>query len=115
LTSLNSKIFYHLRDLKRSTSIGFFLARLLAAILWVPVPRRGALEATRRCLLTESKQRSQQAPPIDLDPRAFKRGDAATTIVSHIGATIWRCDDDADGNACFEIALFRSLCQSFWD
>lgn len=51
--------------------------------------------------------------PIDLDPRAFKPGDAATTIVSHIGATIWRCDDGADGTACFEIALFRSLAQSF--
>ncbi|MGX9425337.1 MULTISPECIES: sarcosine oxidase subunit gamma [Bradyrhizobium] len=53
--------------------------------------------------------------PIDLDPRAFKPGDAATTIVSHIGATIWRCDDGADGSACFEIALFRSLSQSFWE
>ncbi|MGY3617200.1 sarcosine oxidase subunit gamma [Bradyrhizobium sp. USDA 10063] len=53
--------------------------------------------------------------PIDLDPRVFKPGDAATTIVSHIGATIWRCDDGADGSACFEIALFRSLSQSFWE
>ena len=53
--------------------------------------------------------------PIDLDPRAFKPGDAATTIVSHIGAIIWRCDDGADGSACFEIALFRSHAQSFWE
>jgi sarcosine oxidase subunit gamma len=51
--------------------------------------------------------------PIDLDPRAFKPGGAATTIVSHIGATIWRCGDEMDGSACFEIALFRSLSQSF--
>jgi methylglutamate dehydrogenase subunit D len=53
--------------------------------------------------------------PIDLDPRAFKPGDAATTIVSHIGATMWRCEDDTNGSACFEIALFRSLSQSFWE
>jgi sarcosine oxidase subunit gamma len=53
--------------------------------------------------------------PVDLDPREFKPGDAATTIVTHIGATIWRCDDGADGSACFEIALFRSLSQSFWE
>jgi methylglutamate dehydrogenase subunit D len=53
--------------------------------------------------------------PIDLDPRAFKPGDAATTIVSHIGATIWRCDDDAGGGAVFEIAVFRSLSESFWE
>lgn len=51
--------------------------------------------------------------PIDLDPRAFEPGDAATTIVSHIGATIWRCQDSADGGARFEIALFRSLSRSF--
>ena len=51
---------------------------------------------------------------VDLHPRAFRVGDAATTIVAHIGATIWRCDDDADGSARFEIAVFRSLAQSFW-
>jgi len=53
--------------------------------------------------------------PIDLDPRAFKLGDAATTVVSHVGVTIWRCEDGTDGSACFEIALFRSHSQSFWD
>lgn len=52
---------------------------------------------------------------IDLDPRAFKPGDAATTIVAHIGATIWRCDDNADGAAAFEITVFRSLAHSFWE
>ncbi|WP_249167591.1 sarcosine oxidase subunit gamma [Bradyrhizobium elkanii] len=52
--------------------------------------------------------------PIDLDDRAFKSGDAATTIVSHIGATIWRREDAPDGTACFEISLFRSLAHSFW-
>ncbi|VIO81348.1 sarcosine oxidase subunit gamma [Bradyrhizobium ivorense] len=52
--------------------------------------------------------------PIDLDGRAFNSGDAATTIVSHIGATIWRREDAPDGSACFEISLFRSLAHSFW-
>jgi sarcosine oxidase subunit gamma len=52
--------------------------------------------------------------PIDLDARVFKSGDAATTIVSHIGATIWRREDAPDGTACFEISLFRSLAHSFW-
>ncbi len=50
---------------------------------------------------------------IDLDPRSFKPGDAATTIVSHIGATIWRREDKADGTAVFEITVFRSLAHSF--
>ncbi|WP_454643747.1 sarcosine oxidase subunit gamma [Bradyrhizobium liaoningense] len=53
--------------------------------------------------------------PIDLDARAFRVGDAASTIVSHIGATIWRRDDAADGSPCFEISLFRSLAKSFLD
>jgi sarcosine oxidase subunit gamma len=50
---------------------------------------------------------------IDLHPRAFEPGAAATTIVAHIGATMWRCEDNSDGSACFEIALFRSLAKSF--
>lgn len=53
--------------------------------------------------------------PIDLDPRAFGIGDAASTIVSHIGVTIWRRDDTASGSPCFEISLFRSLAESFLD
>jgi methylglutamate dehydrogenase subunit D len=52
--------------------------------------------------------------PIDLDVSSFRSGDAATTLVSHIGATIWRCDDDKDGCACFEIAVARSMTESFW-
>jgi methylglutamate dehydrogenase subunit D len=52
---------------------------------------------------------------IDLDSRAFKPGDAATTFVSGIGATIWRCEDDPDGNAAFKITVYRSLAHSFWD
>ncbi|MCP1845669.1 heterotetrameric sarcosine oxidase gamma subunit [Bradyrhizobium sp. USDA 4524] len=50
---------------------------------------------------------------VDLHPRTFEIGAAATTIVAHIGASIWRCEDKADGSACFEIALFRSLAKSF--
>lgn len=50
---------------------------------------------------------------IDLHPRAFEIGAAATTIVAHIGASIWRCEDNFDGSACFEIALFRSLAKNF--
>jgi methylglutamate dehydrogenase subunit D len=50
---------------------------------------------------------------IDLHPRVFETGAVATTIVANIGATIWRREDNVDGSACFEIALFRSLAKSF--
>jgi sarcosine oxidase subunit gamma len=52
---------------------------------------------------------------IDLDVRSFKPGDAATTVVSHIGATIWRREDTPDGTGSFEIAVFRSLAHSFFE
>lgn len=52
--------------------------------------------------------------PIDLHPRIFRSGDVAVTVAAHIGATLWRLDDDPDGLAVYEIAVFRSLAESFW-
>ena len=51
--------------------------------------------------------------PIDLHERAFPPGAAATTVAAHIGAIIWR-NEDQDGCASFDIAVFRSLSRSFW-
>jgi sarcosine oxidase subunit gamma len=53
--------------------------------------------------------------PIDLHARAFRTGDVAGTVVSHIGVTLWRLDDREDGAPVFEIIVFRSLAGSFWD
>jgi sarcosine oxidase subunit gamma len=52
--------------------------------------------------------------PVDVHPGAFKVGDVANTVAAHMGATLWRLEDDADGSAVFEIAVFRSLADSFW-
>jgi sarcosine oxidase subunit gamma len=52
--------------------------------------------------------------PIDLHPRAFAPGAVASTTASHVGATLWRLEDAADGSPVFEIAVFRSLAGSFW-
>jgi sarcosine oxidase subunit gamma len=51
---------------------------------------------------------------LDLHARAFAVGDVAATIVSHIGATLWRLDDGKDGSPVFEVVIFRSLASSFW-
>ena len=51
--------------------------------------------------------------PIDLHNRAFPPGTVAVTAVSHVGAIIWRLDDLEDGAPVFEIAVFRSLLDSF--
>lgn len=52
--------------------------------------------------------------PLDLHERAFGPGSVASTTASHVGATLWRLEDAADGSAVFEIAMFRSFAGSFW-
>jgi heterotetrameric sarcosine oxidase gamma subunit len=52
--------------------------------------------------------------PIDLHERAFAAGDVAATNASHVGVTLWRLDNAADGSPVFEITLFRSFVGSFW-
>ena len=48
--------------------------------------------------------------PIDLHPRAFAEGDAAQTMVAHIGVLIWQIAADP----VYEIAVPRSSFASFW-
>lgn len=52
--------------------------------------------------------------PLDLHPRAFDPGSAASTIASHVPVTLWRLADGSDGSAVFEIAAPRSYAGSFW-
>jgi len=48
--------------------------------------------------------------PIDLDPRVFKPGDVATTLVAHIGVQI----DMLDARPTYQLAAPRSMAGSFW-
>jgi sarcosine oxidase subunit gamma len=48
--------------------------------------------------------------PIDLHPRAFGPGSAATSTISLMGVQLWQ----VDGAPTYDIALFRSLSASFW-
>jgi heterotetrameric sarcosine oxidase gamma subunit len=52
--------------------------------------------------------------PIDLHPRAFAVGDVAATVLAHMGALLWRLEDDANGAAVIELAVFRSFAASLW-
>jgi heterotetrameric sarcosine oxidase gamma subunit len=47
--------------------------------------------------------------PIDLDPGAFAIGDVASSILAHIGVTIWRTDASS-----YEVAVPRSFAGDFW-
>jgi sarcosine oxidase subunit gamma len=47
--------------------------------------------------------------PIDLDPRVFRTGQAALTIVGHINVQFWQVDD----LPTYDFAIFRSFAASF--
>ena len=47
---------------------------------------------------------------LDLHPRAFGPGDAAVTVIAHIGAQLWQLDD----RPTYEIAVYRSFAGSLW-
>lgn len=53
--------------------------------------------------------------PVDLHPRAFSIGDAAVTTAAHIGVTLWRLQDDPADSSVFELAVPRSMAESFWE
>jgi heterotetrameric sarcosine oxidase gamma subunit len=53
--------------------------------------------------------------PVDVQESAFRVGNVAVTVAAHIGVTLWRREDDAQGRAVFELAVFRSLAKSFWE
>jgi heterotetrameric sarcosine oxidase gamma subunit len=48
--------------------------------------------------------------PIDLHPRAFAPGNAATSTISLMGVQLWQVDD----KPTYDLALFRSVSESFW-
>ena len=48
--------------------------------------------------------------PIDLHPRAFETGSAATSTISLMGVQIWQVDDAPT----YDLAIFRSVSASFW-
>lgn len=52
--------------------------------------------------------------PIDLHPRSFAVGAAATAAAAQIPVHLWRLEDGTGGHPVFEIAVPRSLAVSFW-
>lgn len=47
---------------------------------------------------------------VDLHPRAFRPGDAASTIIAHVGVQLWQLDE----GPTYDLAVFRSMSGSFW-
>jgi len=48
--------------------------------------------------------------PIDLHPRAFRRDDAALTVIAHIGVQLWQVDE----TPTYELLVAASMAGSFW-
>jgi heterotetrameric sarcosine oxidase gamma subunit len=53
-----------------------------------------------------------QLVPVDVHPRAFEHGMAATTSTNHIGISLWRLRDSDAGHAVFNFAVYRSYARS---
>ncbi len=51
---------------------------------------------------------------IDFHPRVYKPGDVSITMAAHIGALVWRLENDIENYPAFEIAVSRSFADSFW-
>lgn len=51
---------------------------------------------------------------IDLHPRVFKIGDAASTAAALIGVIVWRRKDQERGEPTFDIAVYRSYAGGLW-
>jgi sarcosine oxidase subunit gamma len=49
--------------------------------------------------------------PLDLHPRAFPPGHAASTLCAHVAVTLWRTDDDD----AFVVSVARGFALSFWE
>jgi methylglutamate dehydrogenase subunit D len=64
--------------------------------------------------LSGSNVRDQLAKvvPVDLHARAFAVGDAVSTVAGHMNVILWRLEDEPEGSAVFEIAVFRSFAES---
>lgn len=56
-----------------------------------------------------ARESMMKSAAIDLDPSAFKVGDAATTVAAHIGLTFWQTSESPS----YEIAIARSYAPSF--
>jgi heterotetrameric sarcosine oxidase gamma subunit len=52
--------------------------------------------------------------PIDLHPRTFGVGQAASTAIGHAPSRIWRVEDSALGVPAFELATSRSYAANVW-
>ncbi len=52
--------------------------------------------------------------PLDLHPRVFPVGAAVSTMLLHMGALLWRLEDEQDGRAVFELAVFRSYARGLY-
>ena len=74
-----------------------------------------AAQTDGRCVLRLSGPMARKVlakgVTIDLHPRVFNPGDTALTQVHHIGVHLWQLD----AVPTYEVALFRSFAESFWD
>jgi methylglutamate dehydrogenase subunit D len=57
----------------------------------------------------QARELLQKGAFIDLHPDSFRPGNAATTVIAHIGVILWQVDEAPS----YHLALFRSFATSF--
>jgi sarcosine oxidase subunit gamma len=85
------------------------LSRLRELDLFAAISDHSDAWAIVRLAGPRARQTLAKGLAIDLHPRSFKVGDCALTMIGHIRAHIWQ----VDGVPTYDIAVFRSLGESF--
>lgn len=63
---------------------------------------------------TQARTMLAKLSSLDLHPAAFPVGAAAATSMDHTSVTLWRCSDQPDGQAVFNLLVFATFAESLW-
>lgn len=85
-------------------------SELAVALKGAAVSDQGDARAILRLEGARVRDALAKGCPIDLHPKAFRRGDTALTVIGGIGVQLWQ----AESEDALHVAIFRSMAGSFW-
>jgi methylglutamate dehydrogenase subunit D len=92
------------------SAVGFAAAIAEACAVVATVTDHTSAKAVVRIAGARARDALAKGCPIDLDARAFKPGDAATTRIALIDCSLWQ----VSATAAYDLAVDRSIAPSFW-
>ena len=91
-------------------AVGFAAAIAEACAAAATVTDHTSAKAVVRIAGARARDALAKGCPIDLDPRVFKPGSAATTRIALIDCSLWQ----TDSTPAYDLAVDRSIAPSFW-